>query len=179
MQYLEASKANPQDTLYSRLNKQTYTRKLSRHCVSLLISRLGLHWAASSCQELMYPIVQTMVVQERIGDIATHEEYEECRAASKTAETMLLQQMRETNNRGAKALHDKVRELDIPFVRDNEHRFPVVAEVKQEVFKFGVFDDKCLLVYENCVYLALHKLPPSVINGTACHVREFADLSPH
>ena len=48
-----------------------------------------------------------MVVQERIGYITTHEEYEECRAASKTAETMLLQQMLETNNRGAEALRDK------------------------------------------------------------------------
>ena len=118
-----------------------------------------------------------MVVQERIGDIATHEEYEECRAASKTGKTMLLQHMRETNNRGAKALRDKVRELVIPFFRDNEHMIPLVAEVKQEVF--GVLDDKSLLNYEHPVYVALHKLPSPVINGTARHVREFADVSPH
>ena len=118
-----------------------------------------------------------MVVQERIRNIATHEEYEECRAASKTSETMLLQQMRETNNRGAKALRDKVRELVIPFFRENEHRIPMVAEVKQEVF--GVSDDQSLLNRKSPVYLALYKLPPTVINGNARHVREFADLSPH
>ena len=125
----------------------------------------------------MYPIVQTMVVQERIGEIETHEEYEECRAASKSAKTMLLQQMLEILFRGAKALRDKVRELVIPFFRENEHRIPMVAEVKQEVF--GVSDDKSLLNYEHPVYLALHKLPPPVINGNAHHVREFADLSPY
>ncbi len=46
-----------------------------------------------------------MVVQERIGEIETHEEleYEELRAASKSAEAMLLQQMQETSNSGTHA----------------------------------------------------------------------------
>jgi hypothetical protein len=41
-----------------------------------------------------------MEVQERIGEIETHEEieYEELRAASKSAEAMLLQHMQETSN---------------------------------------------------------------------------------
>ena len=53
----------------------------------------------------------------------------------------------------------------------------MVAEVKQGVF--GVSDDQSLLNRTSPVYLALYKLPPTVINGNARHVREFEDLSPH
>ncbi len=68
----------------------------------------------------MYPIVQTMVVQEAIREIESHEEYEELRAANKSSQAMLLRQMREKCNRGAKALCDKIRELIIPFFKDKE-----------------------------------------------------------
>ncbi len=42
-----------------------------------MVALLGANWTSASCRELVYPIVQTMVVLEEIGGIASHEEYEE------------------------------------------------------------------------------------------------------
>jgi hypothetical protein len=61
-----------------------------------------------------------MVVLEEIGGIASHEEYEELRAANKASEGTLLQWMQETCNRGAKAMRDKTKELVMLFFKDND-----------------------------------------------------------
>jgi hypothetical protein len=66
---------------------------MTLHGVLLLLVCLCAVWTASLCQGLMYPIFQTMVVQERIGGIETNKGYEELCAAGKLAEVMLLQQM--------------------------------------------------------------------------------------
>ncbi len=56
---------------------QLFSRKITRSCVPLMITRLGLHWDASSMQSLVYCMVPTMVVENNIAGIESHDEYEE------------------------------------------------------------------------------------------------------
>ncbi len=117
VQQLAVQKAEALDNLYTRLCCQTCSRKITSTCVPLMVARLGANWTSALCRELVYPIVQTMVVLEEIGGISSHEEYEEFSAANKASEGTLLQRMQETCNRGAKAMRDKTRELVMFFSR--------------------------------------------------------------
>jgi hypothetical protein len=170
VQQLAVQKADTRDNLYIRLCPQTCSRKITRACVPLMVARLGANWTAASCRELVYPIVQTMVVLEEIGGIASHEEYEELRAANKASEGTLLQRMQETCNRGAKAMRDKTRELVMLFFKDNDCKFRAVQRVKWEVF--GVAADGTLLPDEHPIVVELAALGSPEINGTSNNLNE-------
>lgn len=170
------SRTDSKETLYSRLNMQTCTRKLTKLCVPVMVARLGQNWTAASSRCAVLPIFQTMVVDGSIGGIETHEEYEELRAASTKSEYTLLQQMRETNNRGAKAFRDRMRDLVIPFFKDNDNKIRTVRDVKWELF--GISADHSLLSDEHPIAKQLAALPRPEINGTVRTVRDFADSSP-
>jgi hypothetical protein len=170
-------KKDARENLYTRLCPQTWSRKITRACVPLMVARLGAHWTSASCRELVYPIVQTMVVLEQLGGIAGHEEYEELRSANKACEGTLLQRMQETWNRGAKAMRDKTRELVMPFFRDNDCKIGAVQRIKWETF--GVSADGNLLPDQQQIAVELAALPSPVINGTSNNARAFYDSSPH
>ena len=80
-----------------------------------MVARIGLNWNAAGAANLVAPIVQTMVVAHKIAGIEDYEEYDELRENRRAAEKTLLQGFQETNNRGAKAIRDKMRELIMPF----------------------------------------------------------------
>jgi hypothetical protein len=120
-----------------------------------------------------------MVVLEEIGGIASHEEYEELRAANKTSEGTLLQRMQETCNRGAKAMRDKTRELVMLFFKDNDCKFRAVQRVKWNAF--GVAADGNLLPDEHPIAMELAALGSPEINGTSNNLNAsaFYYSSPH
>jgi hypothetical protein len=114
-QETEAAAADARPNLHSKLNAQTFSRKITRACVPLMVARIGHNWDAAGVASLVTPIVQTMVVAHNIASIQDYEEYDALRDNRSAVERVLLQGFQETNNRGAKAFRDKARELIMPF----------------------------------------------------------------
>jgi hypothetical protein len=114
-QETEAAAADARPTLHSKLSAQTFSRKITRACVPLMVARIGNDWDAAGAANLVAPIVQTMVVAHKIAGIDDYDEYDALRDNRPAAEKVLIQGFQETNNRGAKAFRDKARDLIMPF----------------------------------------------------------------
>ena len=80
-----------------------------------MVARIGHNWDSAGEASRVAPIVQTMVVVHNIADIKDYDEYDALRENRPVSERVLLQGFQETNNRGAKAFRDKMRELIMPF----------------------------------------------------------------
>ena len=80
-----------------------------------MFARIGLNWNAAGAANPVAPIVQTMVVAHNIAGIQDYDEYDALRENRRAAKKTLLQGFQETNNRGAKAIRDRMRELIMPF----------------------------------------------------------------
>ena len=80
------------DNLFDRLAKnQSISRVILKHSVPLMVSRLGPRFPSASLRGLLFPIVQTVVVEHQIAKISSHEDYAELRTASPDGEFALLQ----------------------------------------------------------------------------------------
>jgi hypothetical protein len=80
-----------------------------------MVARIGHNWDSAGEASRVSPIVQTMVVVHKIADIQDYDEYDALRENRPVSERVLLQGFQETNNRGAKAFRDRMRELIMPF----------------------------------------------------------------
>ncbi len=80
-----------------------------------MVARIGHYWDAAAMKPLIALIAQTMVVVQNIAGIQSYDEYDELREKRRAAEKPVLQAFQETNDRGAKAFRDRVRELIMPF----------------------------------------------------------------
>ncbi len=80
-----------------------------------MVARIGHNWDAAATQNLVAPIVQTMVVVHNIAGTQDYDEYDALRENRRAAERTLHQGFQETNDRGAKAFRDKATELIMPF----------------------------------------------------------------
>ena len=70
------------DNLFDKLaNNRSISRVILKHSVPLMVSRLGPRFPAASLRGLLFPIVQTVVVEHQIAKISSHEEYAELRTA--------------------------------------------------------------------------------------------------
>ncbi len=118
------------DNLFSKLQHQSYTRKITRASVPWMVARLGLQWYSASFRCFVIPIVQQVVVENNFAGIQSHDEYDELRAANTSAECRLLQKFQETCNNGGRAFRNKVRELVMPLFQDGDGKDPVVQELK-------------------------------------------------
>jgi hypothetical protein len=117
-QETEASAADARPNLHSKLGASgSFSRKITRTCVLLMVARIGHNWGTAAMQNLIAPIVQTMVVVHNIAGIQDDDEHDALRENRRAAEKTLLvlQGFQETNNRGAKASRDRARELIMPF----------------------------------------------------------------
>jgi hypothetical protein len=74
-----------------KLNAQTFSRKITRACVPLMVVRIGHNWDAAGAASLVVPMVQTMVVAHNIASIQDYEEYDALRNNRPAAERVLLQ----------------------------------------------------------------------------------------
>jgi hypothetical protein len=115
-QETEAAAADARPNLHSKLGASgSFSRKITRTCVPLMVARIGHNWDAAAMQNLVAPIVQTMVVVHNIAGVQDYDEYDALQENRRAAERTLLQGFQETNNRGAKAFRDKARERIMPF----------------------------------------------------------------
>ena len=115
-----ARTCNIGENLFDRLGKsQTLSRQILRNAVPWMVSRLGPRFPSTSMRDVLYPIVQEVVVERRIAGIQDHAEYNSLRKAGVDAEFALLQKIQETTQKNTKALRDKVRELVVQFWKED------------------------------------------------------------
>ncbi len=101
-QETESIAADAHPNLHSKLGASgSFSRKITRTCVPLMVARIGHKWDAASPATLVAPIIQTMVVVHNIAGIDSYEEYDALRENRRVAERTLLQGYQETKNRGA------------------------------------------------------------------------------
>jgi hypothetical protein len=68
-QEIDAAAADARPNLHSKLKGGSYSRKITRTCVPLMVARIGHNWYAAGAVNLVGPIVQTMVVVHNIAGI--------------------------------------------------------------------------------------------------------------
>jgi hypothetical protein len=69
-QETEAAAADTRPNLHSKLGASgSFSRKITRTCVPLMVARIGHNWDAAANHSLIAPIVQTMVVVHNIAGI--------------------------------------------------------------------------------------------------------------
>ena len=169
MQEQQARLNDSWENLFSKLQHQSSTSKITRSSVPWMVACLGLQWYSASFRCFVIPIVQQVVVENNIADIQSHYEYDKLCAANTSAESRLLQKFQETCNNGGRAFRNKVRQLVMPFFfKEGDGKNPVVQEIKWKVF--GVAADKNILDDEHPVALALVQLPASETDGPLCAI---------
>ena len=109
MQEQQARLIDWRDNLFTRLEDQSFARRITCASVPWMVARLGLQWYSASFRCYVIHIVQQVVVENHIAGIESHDEYDELRAANTSAESRLLQKFLETCNNGGRAFHNKVR----------------------------------------------------------------------
>jgi hypothetical protein len=121
------------DNLFERLKGQSASRQILKHSVAVMASRLGIRFPCASLRPLLYPIVQSIVVERNIGGIESHTNYNDLRTASPEAEGYLLQKMQETLQKNLGAFRKDMRDLVLPFFEDTENSSELTY-VKYHVF---------------------------------------------
>jgi hypothetical protein len=151
------------DNLFDRLGKnQTISRMILKEAVPWTVCRLGPRFPSASLRAMMYPIVQTVVVEHNIAGIASHEEYDRLRRNFPDGEFALLQKIQETNQKNMTAFRHSMRNLVIPFFKESLHE--KINHVKYSVF--GVPGGSPLLHDDHPTYVACWALPRPAIEGT-------------
>ncbi len=84
-----------------------------------MASRLGPRFASASLRGLLYPIVQEVAVARKIGGIESHKEYYMLHKNRPDTEFTLLQKHQEVMQKNGKNLLDNVRDIVIPFFKDD------------------------------------------------------------
>jgi hypothetical protein len=174
VQEQQARLIDSRETLFTRLQDQSFTRKITHASVPWMVARLGLQWYSASFRCYVIPIVQQVVVENHIPGIESHDEYDELRAPNTSAESRLLQKFQETCNNGGRAFRNKVRELVVPFFQEVDGKNPVVQEIKWKVF--GVAADRNILDDRYPVAQALVQLPVPETDGPLCAISGCVNL---
>jgi hypothetical protein len=82
VQEQQARLIDSRENLFSKLQHQSFTRKITCSSVPWMVARLGLQWYSASFRCYGIPIVQQVVIENLIAGIQSHDEYEELSAAN-------------------------------------------------------------------------------------------------
>ncbi len=121
------------DNLYERLKGQSASRQILKLSVPVMVSRLGIRFPCAPLRPLLYPIIQSIVVERNIAGIESHTDYNDLRTASPEAEVYLLQKMQETLQKNLGAFRNDMRDLVLPFFEDTANSSELTY-VKYHVF---------------------------------------------
>ena len=157
------------DNLFDRLAKnQSISRVILKHLVPLMVSRLGLRFPAASLRGLLFPIVQTVVVEHQIAKISSHEDYAELRTASPDAEFALLQKMQETLQKNLSNFCKDMSAMILKFFQDDT-LCSMLNHVKFETF--GVSAGGSIFRETHPVVAAYMRHPISYEKGNILRIR--------
>jgi hypothetical protein len=112
---------------------QSITRPLMKFAVQLLVSRLGQHFHTAFNRASLSAIIETVVVERKIGGINSREEYLELRNASRKAESDFFSKLQGTLQKNLGALRKNVRDLVAKFF-EADVSDPMIDFVKEHVF---------------------------------------------
>ena len=157
------------DNLFDRLAKnQSISRVILKHSVPLMVSRLGPRFPAASLRGLLFPIVQTVVVEHQIAKISSHEDYAELRTASPDAEFALLQKMQETLQKNLSNFRKDMSAMIFKFFQDDT-LCSMLNHVKFETF--GVSAGGAIFRETHPVVAACMRHPISYEKGNILRIR--------
>jgi hypothetical protein len=123
------------DNMSERLKSQTITRPLMKLSVQHLVSRLGPHFNTASNRASLSVIIETVVVERKIGGINSREEYLELCHASREAESVFFSKLQGTLQKNLGALRKTVRDMVAKiFEADVCVTDPMIDFVKEHVF---------------------------------------------
>jgi hypothetical protein len=77
VQEQQAGLIDSRENLFSKLQHQSSTRKITRASVPWMVARLGLQWYSASFRCFVIPIVQQVVEENNIAGIQSDDEYDE------------------------------------------------------------------------------------------------------
>jgi hypothetical protein len=101
LQETEAASADAHANLHSKLGfTQSFSRKITRTCVPLMVAHIWHDWDTAAMQSLVASIIQTMIMVHNIAGIDSYDEYDELRENCRVSAKSLLQGFPDTNNRG-------------------------------------------------------------------------------
>ena len=164
-----AQVSDTKDNLFDRLGRsQTFSRQILREAVPWSVARLGPRFPCASLRGLLYPIVQEVVVARKIGGIENHEEYNMLRKPRPDAEFALLQKLQESMHKNGKNLRDNIRDIVIPFFKDDTED-EKVNHVKYETFDVG--GCASIMEEEHHVYQAFNAMEHPTVNGQPARPR--------
>jgi hypothetical protein len=128
----ERIRANVGDNMLERFKSQTVTRPLMKFAVQLLVSRLSLHFHTASNRASLSAIIETVVVERKIGGINSREEFLELRNASREAGSVFFSKLQRTLQKNLGALRKTVRDMVAKFFETNATD-PMIDFVKEHV----------------------------------------------
>ncbi len=121
------------DNMLERFKSQTITRPLMKFAVQLLVSRLGPHFHTASNRASLSAIIETVVVERKIGGINSREEYLELRNASHESESVFFSKLQGTLQKNLGALRKNLRDMVAKFFEANVTN-PMIDFIKEHVF---------------------------------------------
>ena len=150
------------DKLVALLADQVVSRFIHGKVVNRLVTLLGLRWSSSLHRQQCSPIVQSIVVQGKLGGIDTDAKYISLKATGLKGDFHMLQQLQYAHNKTAKNHRDKVRTL-VAALFDESFDDPILDAIKLDLF--GVEDGGRIVPRDHPTLQQMRALPPPLHNG--------------
>ena len=115
------------------LADQTVSRFIHGKVVIRLVTLLGLRWSSSVHRQQCGPLVQSIVVQGKLGGIDTDAKYISAKATGVKGDFHMLQQLQFAHNKTAKNHRDKVRNI-VAALFDESFDDPILDAIKLDLF---------------------------------------------
>ena len=143
------------------LDDQTVSRNIHAKVVNRLVVLLGFRWSSSLHRSQIGPIVQSIVVQGKLGGVDTDAKYITLKATGVKGDFHMLQQIQFAHNKTAKNHRDRVRNL-VGALFD-ETFDPMLEAIKSDLF--GVEDGGPIVARDHPTLEQLRALPRPLRNG--------------
>ena len=150
------------DKLVALLADQVVSRFIHGKVVNRLVTLLGLRWSSSLHRQQCSPIVQSIVVQGKLGGIDTDAKYISLKATGLKGDFHMLQQLQYAHNKTAKNHRDKVRTL-VAALFDESFDDPILDAIKLDLF--GVEDGGRIVPRDHPTLQQMRALPPPLHKG--------------
>ena len=150
------------DRLVALLADQTVSRYIHGKLVIRLVTLLGLRWSSSVHRQQCAPIVQRIVVENKLGGIDTDAKYISAKATGLKGDFHMLQQLQFAHNKTAKNHRDKLRNI-VAALFDESFDDPILDAIKLDLF--GVENGGRIVPRDHPTLQKMRALPPTIRSG--------------
>ena len=160
--FLCEQKLEGTDRLVALLADQTVSRYIHGKLVIRLVTLLGLRWSSSVHRQQCAPIVQRIVVENKLGGIDTDAKYISAKATGLKGDFHMLQQLQFAHNKTAKNHRDKLRNI-VAALFDESFDDPILDAIKLDLF--GVENGGRIVPRDHPTLQQMRALPPTIRSG--------------